>query len=105
MNVMILKFAVSLSITLVVEIPIALLFCADRKDILLVLLLNILTNPAVVLISMLTGNGLMVQIILEIIVVLVEGCYYKKYSTSMKYVFLCSMCCNAASYGMGILIR
>lgn len=105
MNMLALKFAVSLSITLLVEIPVAFLFHARGKDILLAVLVNILTNPAAVLLSELMGNQLSIQIILEIVVWGIEGCYYKKYSVAMKNVFLCSLCCNLASYGVGILMR
>lgn len=105
MNVLALKFAGSLGITLLIEIPVALLFHARGKDILLVLLVNVLTNPAVVLLSELMGNEFLIQIILEIMVWGIEGCYYKRYSINMRNVFVCSLCCNAASYIMGIVMR
>lgn len=101
---MILKLAGSLMITLIIEVPVAFLFHARGKDLLLAVLVNILTNPALVLLSELSGNRFFIQMILETVAWGVEGCYYKKYSVAMKHVFICSLCCNAASYCAGLLM-
>lgn len=101
---MFLKLVISLLLTLVTEFPVAFLFQAKGKDLLLVFLVNILTNPAVVLVSTLTGDRVSLQMILEGMAILAEGFYYNKYSTYMRKGFLCSFCCNLVSYGAGLLL-
>ena len=81
-----------------------------RKDLLLVVMVNILTNPAVVLIYWLaaiyTDLGRVIVIVpLEILAVLTEGFYYKKYGDSFKRPFVFSLAANAISYGLGVLIQ
>ena len=104
MNELFLKLVISLLLTLVTEFPVAFLFQAKGKDLLLVFLVNILTNPAVVLVSTLTGDRVSLQMILEGMAILAEGFYYNKYSTYMRKGFLCSLCCNLVSYGAGLLL-
>ena len=104
MNELFLKLVISLLLTLVTEFPVAFLFQAKGKDLLLVFLVNILTNPAVVLVSTLTGDRVSLQRILEGMAILAEGFYYNKYSTYMRKGFLCSFCCNLVSYGAGLLL-
>lgn len=105
MSEFMLKFAGSLFFTLLSELPVSFLFKARNKDILLVLLVNILTNPLVVLISMLAGNRVFVQVLLEIAVVFAEGGYYIKCSTYIKRGFFCSLCCNLVSYSLGLFLN
>ena len=104
MNELFLKLVISLLLTLVTEFPVAFLFQAKGKDLLLVFLVNILTNPAVVLVSTLAGDKVSLQMILEGMAILAEGFYYNKYSTYMRKGFLCSFCCNLVSYGAGLLL-
>ena len=104
MNELFLKLVISLLLTLVTEFPVAFLFQAKGKDLLLVFLVNILTNPAVVLVSTLTGDRVSLQMILEGMAILAEGFYYNKYSTYMRKGFLCSFSCNLVSYGAGLLL-
>ena len=104
MNELFFKLVISLLLTLVTEFPVAFLFQAKGKDLLLVFLVNILTNPAVVLVSTLTGDKVSLQMILEGMAILAEGFYYNKYSTYMRKGFLCSFCCNLVSYGAGLLL-
>lgn len=104
MNELFLKLVISLLLTLVTEFPMAFLFQARGKDLPLIFLVNILTNPAVVLIATLTGDRISVQMILEVMAILAEGFYYNKYSTYMRKGFLCSICCNLVSYGVGLLL-
>lgn len=105
MSIIFMRFGISLLLTLVLELPIILLFKARKKDLLLFLLVNILTNPAVVLLSMLTGDNRIIQLLLEIVVIYVEGWYYKKYAENMRHCFGCSFCANGFSYGMGVLLN
>lgn len=104
MNELFFKLVISLLLTLVTEFPVAFLFQAKGKDLLLVFLVNILTNPAVVLVSTLTGDRVSLQMILEGMAILAEGFYYNKYSTYMRKGFLCSFCCNLVAYGVGLLL-
>lgn len=104
MNELFLKLVISLLLTLVTEFPVAFLFQAKGKDLLLVFLVNILTNPAVVLVSTLTDDRVSLQMILEGMAILAEGFYYNRYSTYMRKGFLCSFCCNLVSYGVGLLL-
>lgn len=97
-------FFISLFITLIIEMPVAFLFGARRKDLLLVVLINILTNPAVVLLSSLMGNQRTFQILLEIVVIFIEGCYYKKYSSHIKYGFCLAATANILSYVAGLIL-
>lgn len=104
MNELFFKLVISLLLTLVTEFPVAFLFQAKGKDLLLVFLVNTLTNPAVVLVSTLAGDRIFVQIILEVMAILAEGFYYNKYSTYIRKGSLCSFCCNLVSYSVGLLL-
>ena len=95
----------SLLLTLVLELPFVVFFGARKKDLLLFVLVNILTNPAVVLLSSLTGYRLGIQILLETVAVFVEGWYYKKYAGYIRRAMCCSLCANGFSYLAGILIQ
>ena len=81
----------------------------DKKDFKLLLLVNILTNPIVVLsfwlVMIFTDWNTNIAIIpLELFAVLVEGLYYKKYGKGFRHPFLFSLGANAFSFGIGSLI-
>lgn len=105
MNRLAVRFLVSLVLTLLIETPLSLLFKARGKELLLVALVNVLTNPAVVLLSAVMGDSLQIQIFPEILVILIEGYYYKKYGSYIEHPFLCALCCNSVSYGFGIILK
>ncbi len=99
----------SLGLTLLLEVPLALLFGARGRQLLLVVLVNIMTNPAVGLLYQLSFrytrfNSLAVLAVLEVSAVLVEFVYYKKYNT-FRHPFLFSLAANAFSFGVGLLIN
>ena len=104
-------FAVSFLLTLAFEYPVALLFRVRRKmDLLLILPINLLTNPAVVAANMLLQplypfHPLSLQIFLEILVVAAEYKLYQMYAADTPHPFLLSLCANSFSYGMGLLIQ
>ncbi|MCL1895677.1 MAG: hypothetical protein FWG03_03930 [Clostridiales bacterium] len=80
------------------------------KDLLLVVLVNIITNPVVVLLFWLakayTGwNTIAVLIPLELFAVLLEGCYYKIYGKGFARPYLFSAAANMFSFWMGMLIQ
>lgn len=102
---------ISLGLTIVIELLFALIIgIRNRKDLLLVVLVNILTNPPVVFIYYLlyfytAWSGMLVKIPLEILAVLVEGYYYKSFGKEFRRPFLFSLFANTISFGIGILIN
>lgn len=96
------RFCLSLLLTLLIEGVAARCLHIRKKDLLLVVLVNILTNPAAVLFSMLFGDKKAVQLLLETVVILVEGWYYKKYGKEIRHGYVLSMILNGISYGMGL---
>ena len=82
----------------------------NKKDILLVILVNTLTNPVVVLIYRILYfnsniNTVMIILPLEVFAVLTEGFIYKKSACCIKRPFLFSLMANTFSYIMGLMIQ
>ena len=106
-----LSLALSLVLTILFEAGFFLLAGKrNRKDLLLLLLVNVLTNPVVVLLFWLAvfyldWNTYVVLVPLELFAVLTEGYYYKKYGLSFRRPYLFSLLANAISFGMGELIQ
>jgi len=80
------------------------------KDLGLVFLLNLLTNPAAVMCyyyvaSFANLNYFVIKMPIEIIVILLEGFYYKKYSVSIQKPFLFSAFANTLSFGTGLILN
>ena len=107
-------FAISLSLTLVIELLIAfLLKVRGKAELLIVGLVNVLTNPLVVLIVYFTmfrfpAFRWPVEIALEILVIPAEGLLYraaKKSGFAFERPFLLALACNACSYGFGPLLN
>ncbi len=103
---------ICLSSTIVIElIMLLLLGIRNKKDILNVILVNIMTNPLVVSILMyITYNRLFNTtisiIILEILVILTEGFTYKKVLTFDKInPYVLSLILNISSYFIGGLLN
>jgi len=105
------SLALSLALTLVFEAGFFLLIGKrDKKDLLLLLLVNVLTNPVVVLSFWLVAlytewNPYIVLILLELFAVLTEGYYYKRYGRSFRRPYLFSVAANTFSFGIGLLIQ
>lgn len=108
-------FAVSLSLTLVLEITAAFLFgFRSRRAILLVVLVNLLTNPAAVLLSLWGAflfekiSFLVIQLAIECAVIFAEAMIYRAFSSDTRWdiphpvVF--SILANSFSWLSGILI-
>ena len=110
-NAVLISLAVSLMLTLFLETVFYLVIGKrDVKDLKLLLLVNLLTNPIVVVSFWLTAiytqwNAYLAIIPLEFFAVIVEGWYYKKHGRSFKRPFLFSLCANAFSFGAGMLIQ
>lgn len=103
---------ICLSSTIMIELIMSLLLgIRNKKDILNVILVNIMTNPLVVSILMyITYNGLFNTtisiIILEILVILTEGFAYKKVLTFDKInPYVLSLILNISSYFIGGLLN
>lgn len=103
---------ICLSSTIMIELITSLLLgIRNKKDILNVILVNIMTNPLVVSILMyITYNRLFNTtisiIILEILVILTEGFTYKKVLTFDKInPYVLSLILNISSYFIGRLLN
>ena len=96
-------FALSLGLTLILELALALVWGLRGRDLALCALVNVLTNPVVVLLHTLFPAGEVV-LCLEAGAVLVEGAYYARYGARVPRPWLFSLCANLWSYSMGLLI-
>lgn len=102
--------AVSLGLTLILELAVALVWRLSRRDLLLTLPVNVLTNPATVFLAYLAAYlfpacpRLLLQLPLELIVVVVEGALYQRYADRVRYPYTFSLSANAFSYLIGLLI-
>lgn len=99
--------------TLLIEVTLALaLGVRGWDDIEKVILINILTNPVLVTILFLINRMrvdvkaiFFIQLGLEVVVVILEGMYYKrKLQKERMNPFLLSMALNAVSYGAGLAL-
>jgi hypothetical protein len=108
-------FAVSLGLTIILELFIALLWgLRSKTEFLIVILVNILTNPAAVLIVWLVSiyapncSRFFIQIPVELIVIAVESVIYLCFSTKsicrIKHPVLFALTANTASWGTGVIL-
>jgi len=102
--------AFSLAATVVLESGVFFLMGKrNRKDFLLVIMVNVLTNPAVVLLYWLTVlytpvNTVFATAVLELAAFAVEGYYYKKYGQEFRHPYLFSLAANLFSFIIGGMI-
>ena len=92
-------FALSLGLTLLLELPVAYLWGLRRRELLAVFAANLMTNPLAVALH-LTGIP---QLPIELGVVLAEGFAYSMHFE--KRPWLLAIISNALSWGIGILIQ
>lgn len=103
--------AVSLLLTLVFEELFALLWgLRGRRELTIVALVNILTNPVVVLtyhtaVGYFGWSAVLVTAVLEIGAVVVEWLYYRACSEQLEKPFLFALLANAFSYSVGCVIN
>ena len=103
--------AVSLLLTLVFEEGFALMWgLRGQRELGLTALVNILTNPPVVLLyytatGLWRWNAVPVTLVLEAAAVLVEWRCYRAYSEQVKRPFLFALLVNLFSYGVGCVIN
>lgn len=108
MNIFV-SLAVSLALTLVLELGFALLWGVGRRDLLLVALANVLTNPAVVLCHTLTALFhpaalIPVTFALEAGAVLAEGRLFATRG-DIRFPWGFSLCANLFSFSIGMMIK
>lgn len=95
-------FAVSLGLTLLFEVPVA---CAwglrSRHDVCVAVLVNVLTNPVVVLLNALHWPVLL----LEAAAVAAEALCYRSCGKNVRRPWLLALLANSFSYGMGLALN
>ena len=95
-------FAVSLALTLLLELPFVDAWgLRSRHNLKLAVLVNVLTNPAVVLLH---GLGLP-ALPMEAAAVLIEGFCYKVRGDGIRSPFLLALLANVFSYGLGLFLN
>ena len=105
---LLLSLAVSLALTLIVELTFALLWRVERQDLPVVALANVLTNPAVVLCHCAAAwyrpGALPAAVLaLELGAIGLEGLIYLRRSRIVRpWAF--SLCANAISFFTGLII-
>lgn len=111
-NVLGQALAISLGITLILELAFALFWgIRDHHDLRLAVLVNVLTNPIVVFvyyyvrIRHLPLNYGWITIGMEAFAVVTEALLYKKFSRTIQRPWLFSLSANAFSYAVGELIN
>lgn len=108
-----LRFSISLGLTLAIEVPLSLLFGVRKKGLICVILVNVLTNPAVVFLLLLVrtfGTAELYyvwKIGLELAVIVTEFLIYRAFREELpvKKPLLMSVALNLCSYGIGLGIR
>ncbi len=105
-----LSLAVSLGLTIVLELAFAAIIGIRlKKDLLLVCAVNVATNPPAVLIHWFCMAYTFCQpafstILIETAVILTEAYYYRRY-TGMRRPFLFSLGANLFSFGIGATLN
>ena len=97
------SLVLSLLMTEVIECALALLLGKHGKALLLCALVNLVTNPAVVMLHFLSGGGWMPTVLLEAAAVLTEGGFYR-YSGLYRRPFLFTLAANGISFLAGLLL-
>ena len=104
MDDLLLSLLLSLGLTELIECAFALSLKKRGKALLLCALVNLITNPPVVLLQRLLDGGWLMVGGLELAVVAAEGMLYR-YSGLFKQPFLFSLAANALSFSLGLLIN
>ena len=97
---------ISLLLTLVLEGLFGLIWgIKGRRDWLLLLLANAVTNPIVVTLHYCVSSRWVFVLILEVSAVLAEWLAYRKWGKTLRPAFLFSLCANCFSYFSGLLLN
>lgn len=102
------SLVLALLLTIVLEMPVCLLLGLRKKELFIVLLVNVMTNPAVNVLYLLAGlytriPRVVVIAVLEVSAVIAEWIVYRLL-TEAKRPLLISLAANAVSFGVGLLI-
>lgn len=92
-----------LLLTLAAELAAALPAGLRGRDLALVGLVNVLTNPVVVVAHTLFPS-LWVTAALEVSAVAVEALYYRRFGARISHPWRFSLCANSCSFGLGLII-
>ena len=109
MNELFKMLLISFLLTLAIELPLSLLFGVRKKGLLVVFLVNLLTNPLAVFLVYLSrfilspGAALAFEFFIEALVIAVEAFIYVKLRpvVNMKHPILAAVVLNLVSYGLG----
>ena len=104
------RLAISLLLTLAMEPALAAALKKRGRDLLLVGLVNVATNPAAVFLFHLAAGytpipPALAMIVLEAGAILAEGAWYQKYGGNFPRPYWFSLGANALSFGIGYLIQ
>lgn len=97
----------SLALTLLFELPFAWLWGARKGDMLVVLIMNVLTNPLVVMWNYATWElGFIVCTVLpEMAAITAEAFLLRRFTKGTAYPILLGICINLFSYCAGVLLN
>lgn len=101
---MIPSLILSLLLTLAIELPVAWLWGLRGRDLQLAVLVNLLTNPPVVLLAILLRRPPVVAI-LEVTAAATEALCYLRRGEQIRHPVLLSCVANLISYSAGVLIQ
>lgn len=101
---MIPSLILSLLLTLAIELPVAWLWGLRGRDLQLAALVNLLTNPPVVLLAILLPRPPVVAV-LELAAVAAEAFCYLRRGEQIRHPVLLACVANLISYSAGILIQ
>jgi len=110
-NEYLLILGISLGLTVFMEVTLAFIVgIRSSRDLILVLLVNVFTNPAAVIcyyiFTFYTQMSILIlKILIEIVVILIEGVYYRRYAGSVKRPFMFSALANILSFGAGLVLN
>ena len=104
-----LSLIVSLLLTEAIELVFALVWGVRGRELWLVVLVNLLTNPLAVLGYALLRNALpwpplWIQLPIELMVFVLEALLYLRLSRTIRRPLLFALCINLVSYGLGLVI-
>lgn len=106
LNLLLPALGISLALTLALESVFGLIWgVKDKGDWLLLLLVNVVTNPIVVTLHYCVSSFWMFTVVLEIFAVVAEWLAYRKWGKTTHPAFLFALCANVFSYFSGLLIN
>ncbi len=100
------RLVLCLALTLLFEVGFALAWGIRKKDLPLLILVNVLTNPLVVLwhASHLNSSYILSTLLPEVCALLAEAALLKLFGKHIRYPVLLAVCMNIFSYSLGVLI-